>query len=336
MKLDRLPRSVLPPAPLATNRPHTFRVHGTTVSDDYAWLKAENWREVLESPASLPREIRDHLERENAYLAAVLRGTGALRKRLISEMRGRIREDDASVPEPDGPFAYFTRYREGGEYPLVCRLPRDGETIRSSWTATERRRATPISTWAKRRIPRTISGSPGAPIRGAPSSSPSGSGTWRPARTSRIPCPRTSGEVAWLGDSSGFYFVELDENHRPARVRRHRIGTPHTSDQTVYEEHDPGFFLDVEATRSGAFVVISAGDHETSEAWLLDRHDPDAKPRLIERASPAFNTRSLITAIGSSFSPTRTAPRISSSSRPRWATLGGRNGGTSFRIVPEP
>jgi oligopeptidase B len=288
MKLDRLPRSVLPPAPLATNRPHTFRVHGTTVSDDYAWLKAENWREVLESPASLPREIRDHLERENAYLAAVLRGTGALRKRLISEMRGRIREDDASVPEPDGPFAYFTRYREGGEYPLVCRLPRDGgddsvlldgdrEAEGHAYFDLGEAAHSPDHLWLAWSA--DTRGSESFTIR------------VRDLATGQDladTVPQTSGEVAWLGDSSGFYFVELDENHRPARVRRHRIGTPHTSDETVYEEHDPGFFLDVEATRSGAFVVISAGDHETSEAWLLDRHDPDAKPRLIEARVPGI------------------------------------------------
>ena len=58
-------------------------------------------------------------------------GTEALQERLVAEMRGRIKEDDSSVPEPDGPFAYFTRYREGGQHPLVCRQPRDGgpETI---------------------------------------------------------------------------------------------------------------------------------------------------------------------------------------------------------------
>src|SRR3954447_9777774 len=208
MKLDRLPRSVLPPAPLATNRPHAFRVHGTTVSDDYAWLKAENWREVLETPATLPGDIRDHLERENAYLAAVLRGTGALRKRLISEMRGRIREDDASVPEPDGPFAYFTRYREGGEYPLICRLPREGgdhSILVDGDLEAEGHAFFDLGEAAHSPDHRWLAWS--ADLRGSESFTI----RVRDLATGRdLPdlVPHTGGDVAWLGDSSGFYYVE--------------------------------------------------------------------------------------------------------------------------------
>src|SRR5688500_14112529 len=125
--LDRQPQAPLPDAPIAPVEPHVFEVHGTRVQDDYAWLKAENWKEVLKDPRALPARIRSYLEAENAYAAAVLeRPTEDLRKRLVAEMRGRIKEDDASVPQPDGPFAYFTRHREGGQHPLVCRQPRDG------------------------------------------------------------------------------------------------------------------------------------------------------------------------------------------------------------------
>ena len=71
-------------------------------------------------------DIRAHLERENAYAAAALEDMEELRERLVAEMRGRIKEDDSTVPEPEGPFAYYTRYREGGQHPLVCRQPRGG------------------------------------------------------------------------------------------------------------------------------------------------------------------------------------------------------------------
>jgi oligopeptidase B len=97
---------------------------------------------------------------------------------------------------------------------------------------------------------------------------------------------KTSGGVVWIGDSSGFYYVELDDNHRPVRVRRHRLGAPADSDEVVYEESDPGFFVRVGMTHSGAFVLIEASDHETSEVWLLDRADRQAKPRLVEPRTP--------------------------------------------------
>lgn len=104
-------------APKADARPQAFTIHGRRIADDYAWLKAENWRDVLKDPATLPADIRAYLEAENAYAEAALGQAGALRKTLVAEMRARIREDDASVPDPDGPFAYYMRHREGGQHP---------------------------------------------------------------------------------------------------------------------------------------------------------------------------------------------------------------------------
>ncbi len=126
MKADHLSRRKLPPVPVAPVRPAEITLYGQTVRDDYAWLKAGNWRDVLKDPEALAEDIRAHLDRENAYADGALEDAENLRERFIAEMRGRIKEDDATVPEADGPFAYYTRYREGGEHPLVCREPRDG------------------------------------------------------------------------------------------------------------------------------------------------------------------------------------------------------------------
>jgi oligopeptidase B len=124
--MDRLPSEPFRAPPLAPVRPREFELHGVRLRDDYAWLKAENWMAVLKDPSVLPQDIRAYLEAENAYAEAVLRGTKPLREALVTEMRARIKEDDSTVPEPDGPFAYFTRYREGGQHPLICREPRGG------------------------------------------------------------------------------------------------------------------------------------------------------------------------------------------------------------------
>ncbi len=78
----------LPAPPVAERRPHTFTHHGITVTDDYAWLKDENWQEVLRDPSVLKPDIRAYLEAENAYADAVLGHTAPLQKKLIAEMRG--------------------------------------------------------------------------------------------------------------------------------------------------------------------------------------------------------------------------------------------------------
>ena len=100
-------------APVAPRRPHSFTRHGITVGDDYAWLKDDNWQEVLRDPSVLDADIRNHLEAENAYTESLLGHTAPLQKKLVREMRGRIKEDDSSVPSPDGPFAYAMRFTEG-------------------------------------------------------------------------------------------------------------------------------------------------------------------------------------------------------------------------------
>ena len=118
-------------APVAEKRPAAVTRHGITRTDDYAWLRAENWQEVFRDPSTLDAAIRRHLEAENLYQSAMMGGTEPLRKTLFAEMKGRIKEDDSSVPEKDGPFAYGASYRTGGEHPRYFRTPREGgpETI---------------------------------------------------------------------------------------------------------------------------------------------------------------------------------------------------------------
>src|SRR5579862_3024810 len=112
--------------PIAPKKPVQHTAHGLTWTDDYAWLRADNWREVLRDPTTLPADIRAHLEAENAYAEAVLAPTKSLRRQLVKEMRARLKEDDSDVPQRDGPFAYYSRYRHGGQHRLYCRRPREG------------------------------------------------------------------------------------------------------------------------------------------------------------------------------------------------------------------
>src|SRR5687768_17253544 len=91
-----------PEPPVAPRRPQSSTHHGITITDDYAWLKDGRWQEVLRDPSLLNADIRGYLEAENAYTEAVLGHTAALQTKLVAEMRGRIKEDDSSVPSPDG------------------------------------------------------------------------------------------------------------------------------------------------------------------------------------------------------------------------------------------
>src|SRR3984957_12488323 len=123
MTQPKIPGAIIPPS--ANKLPETRSAHGAQWVDDYAWIKAQNWREVLRDPGALPPAIHDLLKAENAYAERMLGPTKALQRQLAREMRARLKEDDSEVPQPDGPFAYYARFRPGGQHRIFCRKPRE-------------------------------------------------------------------------------------------------------------------------------------------------------------------------------------------------------------------
>ncbi len=270
-----------PSAPSAARRPETKRVHGVDLVDDYAWLRAENWQEVMRSPASLDPEIRDHLDAENAYTEAMLAGAEDLRATLFSELKGRIAEDDSSVPVKDGPWAYAVRWVTGGQQPIHVRTPRDGgrEEILIDGNA----RASGKSYWR-------LSGVSHSPDHSRIAFGVDENGSeYFTLRIRDLASERdlddeigeTGGEAVWSADGAHLFYVRLDEQHRPSRVYRHRVGTSAGDDVLVYEEADAGFFVGLDKTQSGRFILISVHDHETAEVHTIPADRPEAPPACV-------------------------------------------------------
>ena len=268
-------------APVAPKRPHSLTAHGITVTDDYAWLKDANWQEVLRDPGVLDPDIRGYLDAENAYTESLLGRTEALQKTLVAEMRGRIKEDDSSVPAMDGPFAYMRKFREGGQHEMFGRMPRDGgaETIildgdrlaaGHAYFKFGGARHSPdhrLEAWSA-----DTNGSEYFAIRVR---------DWATGEDGIDIVENTDGGVVWTLDSQAFFYVRLDDNHRPMQVWRHRLGSAQADDVLIYQESDSGWFTHIHESASGRFCVIAGGDHETSEQRLIDLADPDAQPRLV-------------------------------------------------------
>ena len=352
--------------PVAPRRPVASpALHGRSRTDDYAWLKDERWQQVMRDPAVLRADIREYLEAENAYKEAVLAPTEALRATLFEEFRGRIREDDSSVPAKDGAWEYYHRYREGGQHPIVCRRPAgtttpagagggaggvssppEGETAAtdeagrdaSGYATNDAGRDTPgyATGDGGRGTSGYTTGDDGRDASGHATDKAGPRATtaeraseqilldgdaeaegksyydigdtdhaWNHRRfawtvdengseyfTLRVKDPETgrelddviercSGGFVWAADHETLFYTVLDDNHRPCKVLRHRIGTDPAHDAVVYEEPDAGFFLGVALTESRRFVVLDAHDHVTSEVRLVDAARPDAAPVLV-------------------------------------------------------
>lgn len=275
------PRLAPASAPICPARDTSRTLHGRVIHDEYAWLRAENWQEVMHDPTSLAADIRAHLDAENAHAATALAETEALQALLFEELKGRIEQDDSSVPAKDGAFAYAVRHVPGGQHPIHVRTPRDGgaEEIlldgdaRAAGKAYFRLSGVAHSPDHRRLVW-------GADENGS---------EYFTLRLRDLVEDRdlddvieaTGGDVAWAADGEHFFYVAVDDNHRPSKVFLHRVGTAASADVLVYEEADPGFFVGLGKTLSGRFVLIAIHDHETSEVRLIEASDPSAPPRLV-------------------------------------------------------
>jgi len=270
-----------PKPPIVARRPTTREAHGLAWRDDYAWLRAENWREVLRDPSVLPADIRAALEDENAYAEAVMAPTRALQKQLVREMRTRLKEDDSDVPQRHGPFLYYSRFRAGGQHRLYCRRPREGG------------RETALVDGDKRAEGKAFF------QLGVTRHSPdhafvafSADETGSELATIRIVDLNTgldlvdrienaSGSIVWGQDSRSLLYVALDDHHRPWRVMRHQLGASAEEDAVVFEEADPAWFLSIQSTRLGRRAIVSVHGHDASEDHVVDLADLSSPPRLL-------------------------------------------------------
>ncbi|MDQ2633072.1 MAG: S9 family peptidase [Pseudomonadota bacterium] len=267
--------------PRTEQRPVEDTRHGVTRVDEFAWLRASNWQDVFKDPSVLDPAIRTHLEAENSYQAEMMVDTVDLRKRLFKEMKGRIKEDDSSVPMKDGPFAYGSSYKKGGEQPRFFRTPREGGTeeiildgdaeaegkayfrIGSSDHSNDHLRLL----WSY-----DDKGSEFFSLRVRDLATGADLGD---------DVPDTAGSGVWNASNDGFLYARVDENHRPSRLFFHALGTDVSQDRLVYEEIDPGFFMNVGGSRNNDWIFVSINDHETSEFRLLRTDDPTATPMLV-------------------------------------------------------
>ena len=277
--LARFPRIE---APLPHRRDYVHVAHDISRPDEYAWLRADNWQEVFTAPEKLDPEIRRHLDEENAYQKLLMNDTAELQSVLYLELKGRIKEDDSSVPMKDGPYAYGTSYITGGQHPRYFRVARDGsdQTVLIDGDAE-------AEGHAYFRIGSVDHSSDHQRLLWGYDDKGSEFYTLKVrgiagARDLDDLIENTGGSGEWDASNTGFFYTRLDENHRPSQIFHHRLGTAQSEDRLIYEEQDPGFFMDVGGTRLGDWIMISIGDHETSEYRLIPANDPFAAPKVVK------------------------------------------------------
>lgn len=247
--------------------------------DEYAWMKDEKWQEVLRDPTLLRADIRAHLVKENAYFDTLMVDTKPLQEKMFAEMKGRIKEDDASVPKQDGAFEYYFRYQTGAQHPLYARKPRGGEGPEEILLDVD------AQAKGKAFYQVSATGHSHDHTLFAYAEDDKGAGIYRilvkeiaSGKLLGQPIESASGNFAFSPDNKWLFWTYQDANARPVKIFRRpaRGGT----DIPVYEEKDPGMFLGVGLSESRAFILIEVANQETSEVHVIDAKTPTTAPTM--------------------------------------------------------
>ncbi|WP_375403438.1 S9 family peptidase [uncultured Sphingomonas sp.] len=261
--------------PVADRRPHSFTMHGVTTQDPYHWLKDPNYPDVEDA------DILAYLEAENTYFESVMAPHRPLVDRIYEEMKGRIKEDESSVPQKDGDWLYWTAFETGGQYRLWWRKPAAGgpdELLLSEPELAEGHEYFRLGAFAVSNDGRHL----------AYAVDDSGAERFE-VRVKNLQTgehlpeviPGMLSDIVWTADDAGFLYGVANEQWRTDNARFHRLGTPVADDVELFKEADEGFRVAVGETSSRAWIVIGTGDHVTSEVRLLPADDPFAQPILV-------------------------------------------------------
>jgi oligopeptidase B len=275
------PSSALPvAAPIASKKEFETEHHGHKLSDPYHWLRDPNY------PVVEDKEILAHLEAENAYYKAAMSPHSALTDDIYEQLVARIKQDDSSVPHKHGDYLYWWKFERGAQYRQWFRSALDGsaeESLLDEVALAEGHEYFRLGGLALSPDHRRLAwstdtdGSERYTIRVRDLSS---------GVVHEDEIPGTSGSAAWAADGESFLYTLLSKEHRPYRVKLHKLGTPVSDDVEIYEEADPSFFVNIGKTSSRRFLCIMAGDHVSSEVRILPASDPLSKPVLVAPRRP--------------------------------------------------
>lgn len=260
------PRKLQTP-PMAKKIPVVTEKHGIKLTDNYAWLRDQN---DVKS-----REVMDYLKAENAYTRHAMKDTELLQQQLYEEMKGRIKEDDLSVPVKNGKYIYYSKMAKGKEYPIHYRRLAD-ESKPEELILDENVLAAGKEFFECG----SMEISPNDNIL-AYTVDTDGDEKYdcffydlknkKLLKDCILDIPTN---IEWAADNKTLFYAVMDETTRPYQIKRHTLGTDSRDDVLVYEEKDPLFCASICKSRDDRFMVISTGSTQSTEEYILDAKNP--------------------------------------------------------------
>ena len=261
--------------PIAATRLHSFTHHGITVEDPYNWLKDPGYPTVDDA------DVLAYLKSENAYYEAQMAPIAGLKDRIYAELQGRVKQDDASVPVPNGAFDYWWQFKPGDQYRTWMRRPRNGGAAQMLLSEPDLAKGHDYFRLGAQSV------SPdGRLIAYATDTDGSERFTIRirdiaAAKDVETVTKVSVGGIEWSADSKAIVWTEVNDNWRRIKARLHVLGQT-GEDRVLYEEtQDKGFGVNIAKSQDGKWIIIDTSDHVTSEVRLVPAANPGASPLLV-------------------------------------------------------
>lgn len=266
--------------PVADQREHSATHHGETVSDPYNWLRDPSYPTVDDA------DVLTYLAAENAWFEARMASRQDKIEALFTELRGRIKEADKSVPQKDGDYLYWTEFEEGAEYKKWWRRPvgaaADGsadQLILDEIALAAGKEYFNLGALSVSQDGKLL----------AYSVDDDGSERFtariRNLETGELlpdTIPGTLSALIWVAGDTGLVYSLANENWRTDNARLHWRGKPVSEDVELYHEDDEGFRVGSSLSANEKWLIVGTSDHETSEVRLIPAADPLAKPLLVK------------------------------------------------------
>jgi len=278
--------------PIAPVIPYVHDIHGDQRPDDYFWMRLSDEQKLADTPDAHTQKVLDYLHAENAYREEMMSHTTELQEQLYEEIKGRIKEDDMSVPFKENGYWYITRFEKGLEYPIYSRkketleaaeeilldvnelakpysyynigglsVSRNNELMVYSEDTLSRRQ---YSLKVKNLLNNTL-----------------------------LPdvIPQTTGSAVWSADNRFFFYAKQDKTLRSFQIFRHELGTPASQDVMIYHEKEEAFSVYIYLTKSKKYLVIASSSTLSNEYRILEANNPTGtfkifhpRERLLEYA----------------------------------------------------
>jgi len=261
----------------------TVKIHNEELIDNYSWIKQKDWKEVILNPNKLNTQVKKYLDEENLFKDNQLKDINDIEKKLFEELKSKIKNEDNSVPKKDGNYLYGYKYNKNSEYPIYYRknTTNNSEEIildceKKSKTHTYFNVASISHSHDHRHVAYNIdtNGSEYFSI------------FIEDIQKQELLSPEiknTTGDIVWSLDNNYIFYVRLDQNHRPTKVFKHKIGSNSEKDLLIYEEKDPSFFCSINLSKTKNYLFIRTADHETSEYLFINLKLNEITPTLFKK-----------------------------------------------------